>query len=167
MKVFVNSLVLIGTTAIQAQVATATSAVANDVIQLPNKMQCIARQTAGFHDFPHNDEAYEAVVFFESKFELQINRVLMTHLVEESPYDLFLTLTKDGDVSELQCSRIRGASNQFGVSCSSQPPADLLLLNLENLRFTRTAIGGWTFTGGLDSDSGESIYVEYGACQAK
>ncbi|MEM7100229.1 MAG: hypothetical protein AAF541_18320 [Pseudomonadota bacterium] len=163
-------LILFGFVATRVAAETPQDDAARGIAELPAKMQCVARQTAGFHDFPHNEEAYEAVVFFESKFELRVNRVLMAHLVDESPYDLFLTLMKDGDVSELQCSRIRGAASQYGVSCSSQPPADLLLLNLENLRFTRTAIGGWTFVGDSSSEqteTGESIYVEYGACHSK
>lgn len=136
------------------------------IAQLPAEMSCLAYQTAGFHDFPDNPEDYEAVVFFESKFELRVNKVLMTHLLDNSPYDLYLTLHKDNDVVELQCNQLRAAGNNLGVSCSSQPPADLLLLNLDSLRFTRTAIGGWTFSGADTQAAGESIYVEYGRCTA-
>ncbi len=107
------------------------------------------------------------MVFFESKFELHVNRVLMSHLVESTPYDLFLTLHHDDKVVELQCAQLRGTGNSIGVSCSSQPPADMLLLNLGNLRFTRTAIGGWTFSGTDPQSSGESSYVEYGRCTKK
>ncbi|MEM7077114.1 MAG: hypothetical protein AAF513_00675 [Pseudomonadota bacterium] len=143
---------------------------------LPQRMTCTATQTAGFHDYPHNSQGYEAVVFFESSFTLTVNRVLMNHLATTSAYDLFLSLTQDGEVIELQCSQVRARGNHFGVSCSSQPPADLLLLNLDNLRFTRTAIGGWTFSAiespaantpapSATNAEGESIYVEYGRCE--
>ena len=133
------------------------------IAALPQKLNCLAYETAGFHDFPHNPGEYEAVVFFESKFELHVNRVLMTHLVASSSYDLFLTLHHEDEIVELQCTQVRGAGDAVGVSCSSQPPADLLLLNLDSLRFTRTDIGGWTFAS-QPTDAGKSIYVEYGRC---
>ncbi len=141
---------------------------------LPQRLDCRAMQTAGFHDYPHNEEAYEAVVFYESRFQLRVNEVLMRHLAD-SPYDVFLTLNdtsgdKDerdiAEVVELQCSLLRGVGNARGLSCSNTPPADLLLLNLDNLRFTRTSIGGWTFTGADESNAGDSIYVEFGLCEA-
>ena len=132
---------------------------------IPEALTCEAAQTAGFHDYPHNEEAYESVVFFESAFTLKANRVLMRHLAPDSPFDVFLTLTTDEDeLVELSCSRLRGLHEASGISCSNSPPSDLLLLNLDNLRFTRTAIGGWTFTGADQSTAGESIYVEYGQC---
>ncbi len=123
-------------------------------------------QTAGFHDFPHNDEAYEAVVFMESEFTLRINQALMRYLASDSPYDVFLTLRDEDEIVDLRCNIVRGADNARGVSCSNTPPSELLLLNAETLRFTRTSIGGWTFTGadGAAATSGNSIYVEYGLC---
>ena len=132
---------------------------------MPQWLSCRAEQTAGFHDYPHNEEGYESVVFMESEFRLKVNRVLMQHLAAESPYDAFYVLTDDENVTELSCRLVRGLGNARGLSCSSTPPADLLLLNLDNLRFTRTAIGGWTF-GAAAPDSGESIYVEFGTCLA-
>jgi hypothetical protein len=134
---------------------------------LPNRLQCTAKQTAGFQDYPHNEEAYESVVFFESAFVLTRNEVLMKHLAAQSPYDAFLTLEHEQQLVELQCRAIRGARSQRGLSCSNVPPSELLLLNLENLRFTRTSIGGWTFTGADESTAGESIYVEYGQCDSR
>lgn len=133
--------------------------------ELPPKLSCQAVQTAGFHDYPHNEEAYEAVVFYESEFRLEVNRVLMKHLLADSPFDAFLTLFDDERVVELQCANLRGAGSAKGLSCVNAPPSDLLLLNLDNLRFTRTAIGGWTFTGAGETSAGESIYVEYGQCE--
>ena len=133
-------------------------------LDLPERMVCTAEQTAGFHDYPHNELGYEAVVFFESSFTLQINKVLMQHLAAQTPFDAYLTLRdKEGEVGELQCRQVRGAGASRGLSCSTTPPADLLLLNLDNLRFTRTAIGGWAF-GTAETATGQSIFVEYGTC---
>jgi len=45
------------------------------------------------------------------------------------------------------------------------PPSEMLLINVESLRFTRTAVGGWTFAGASDARGGDSIFVEYGQCE--
>jgi hypothetical protein len=42
----------------------------------------------------------------------------------------------------------------------------MLLINQKTLRFTRTSVGGWTFAGANESQSGDSIFVEYGTCAA-
>jgi hypothetical protein len=42
----------------------------------------------------------------------------------------------------------------------------MLLINAQSLRFTRTAVGGWTFSDAADSRNGDSIFVEYGQCVA-
>jgi len=149
-------------TGLMGWIATAVAGVPGE---LPNELVCQAVQTAGFHDYPHNEEAYESVVFYESRFRLQRNEVLMKHLEADSPFDAFLTLRDDEHIVELRCANLRGAGNARGLSCVNAPPSDLLLLNLDNLRFTRTAIGGWTFTGADESTAGESIYVEYGQCE--
>ncbi len=135
-------------------------------LDMPERLVCTAKQTAGFHDWPHNEEAYEPVVFFESDFKLRINRVLMRHMTN-TPFDGFLTLLDDEDIVELQCAKVRGTGDVAGLSCSNSPPSDLLLLNLDNLRYTRTSIGGWTFAGANESSSGDSIYVEYGRCEVE
>ena len=129
---------------------------------LPSSMICTAVQTAGFHDFPHNAESYEPVSFFESSFELRINRVLMRHLDPDAPADLYLTLKDDSTRAELNCRTVRGAGDAQGFSCSNLPPSELLLINKDNLRFTRTSIGGWTFAAATDNSAGDSLYVEYG-----
>ena len=136
-------------------------------IELPGKLSCVATQTAGFHDYPHNEESYEPVVFFESKFMLEVNRVLSQHLAETSNVDVYLTFKKKDELVELSCFQVRGVGDTRGLSCSNQPPAQMLLLNLDNLRFTRTSIGGWTFTGAQVNAAGDSIFVEYGQCAAE
>ena len=133
---------------------------------LPSKMTCTAVQTAGFHDFPNNEERYEPVSFFESSFDLSINRVLMRHLNEAADADLYITLFDEGEVTELKCAQIRGVGGAAGLSCSNTPPSELLLINTETFRFTRTSIGGWTFAAADENSAGDSIYVEYGTCMS-
>ena len=41
----------------------------------------------------------------------------------------------------------------------------MILINSATLRFTRTAVGGWTFAGATESLNGDSIFVEYGQCE--
>ena len=136
-------------------------------IGIPSAMICTAVQTAGFHDFPHNEEAYEPVSFFESSFELRINRVLMRHRDPNAAADYYLTLIDEDERAELDCRTVRGAGAAQGLSCSNLPPSELLLLNTANLRFTRTSIGGWTFAAATENMAGDSIYVEYGSCAPK
>jgi hypothetical protein len=131
---------------------------------LPAKLICTAEQTAGFHDFPHNEEAYEAVVFYESSFTLKINRVLMRHIDPSAAADLYVTMTDKDEPAELSCRYLRGTGGNRGASCSNIPPSELLLINTETLRFTRTSIGGWTFASASDNTAGDSIFVEYGSC---
>jgi hypothetical protein len=133
-------------------------------VEFPNKLRCVAVQTAGFHDYPHNEESYEAVVFFESEFELKVNKVLMQHLSEDTGVDLYLTFKNDEETVELTCRRIRGAGDTYGLSCANSPPAEMLLINADTLRFTRTSIGGWAFAGATANTAGDSIFVEYGEC---
>lgn len=143
---------------------TTLAAYAHGATPLPNTMTCTAVQTAGFHDFPNDAERYEPVSFYESSFDLKINRVLMRHLNEEADADLYLTLLDEAESTELKCAHIRGTGGASGLSCSNTPPAELLLINTETLRFTRTSIGGWTFAAANENSAGDSIYVEYGTC---
>ena len=145
-------------------VATLTAAGA-EPIELPRQLDCTALQTAGFHDFPHNEEAYEPVAFFESRFTLRINRALMRHLAPDADADVYMTLENGERVVELTCFEVRGSGGQQGLSCSNVPPSEFLLINTESLRFTHTSIGGWTFTGATENVAGDSIYVEYGECR--
>ena len=152
---------------------------------LPNKMSCQALQTVGLHDYEGAPESYEASTFFESKFELRINKVLTRHLAAsgsgaaEATPDLFLTLRAiNARPIDLRCRQIQGLGGELGFSCSNTPPSELLLINPQSLRFTRTSIGGWTFAdrpaksknnkseesqGNLGDDS---LFVEYGNCEA-
>ena len=144
----------------QALVETAS----NPVRDLPDRLTCRATQTAGFHDYDHDEASYEPVVFFESEFNLTVNKALTQHLAAPRGVDVYLTFTADEKLVELSCLQVRGIGDAHGLSCSNEPPAEMLLINLNNLRFTRTSIGGWTFAGAKVNASGDSIFVEYGQC---
>jgi hypothetical protein len=145
-------------------------------------MRCQAEQTGGFHDYPGGEESYEPALFHPQSFTLEENLVFMTNLVhEERNVDLYLTMERalpmrgeeednlpQIDTTELECRRVRGANESYGYSCVNLPPSEMLLINAESLRFTRTAVGGWTFANATaiesDAHGGDSIFVEYGQC---
>ena len=155
--------------AVESVSETPPATASNPLSGLPNKLSCHATQTAGFHDYSSSDqeddkESYEPVVFFESEFILAVNQVLTRHLAASEGVDVYLTFSTDENLVELRCLLVRGIGDARGLSCSNEPPAEMLLINLGNLRFTRTSIGGWTFTGAEVNTSGDSIFVEYGQC---
>jgi hypothetical protein len=131
-------------------------------------LSCEAEQTGGFHDYPGEDEKYEAALFNPSRFFLEENVVFMLNLpVGNGAPDLYLVMRADEELeTELACRQVRGADGAMGYSCVNTPPSEMLLINRETLRFTRTAVGGWTFVGASESLAGDSIFIEYGACVA-
>jgi hypothetical protein len=140
-------------------------------------VRCTADQTGGFHDYPGGEEAYEPALFHPQQFHLEENLVFMLNLTERVGHvDLYLTLTRQilqesgesvTDTTELECREVRGADGSFGYSCVNLPPSEMLLINGETLRFTRTAVGGWTFAGAAGEQNGDSIFVEYGQCEQR
>lgn len=93
---------------------------------------------------------------------------------EAGGVDVYLTMTReigqeDGttteETTELECREVRGAGGGFGLSCVNLPPSEMILINSRTLRFTRTAVGGWTFAGATETLNGDSIFVEYGQCE--
>ncbi|MEM7216973.1 MAG: hypothetical protein AAF515_01315 [Pseudomonadota bacterium] len=142
----------------------------------PQSSLCQAEQTAGLHDDAGVPERYGAAEFFESRFRLRHNKILMRHRTPaeagqegEAPA-LYLTLRPRGEAAvELRCDAVRGAGAQAGYACRDTPPSTLLLLNPANARFSRAAIGGWTFAAGDSADAGasegDSLFVEYGTCR--
>ncbi|MDP6472085.1 MAG: hypothetical protein QF921_00505 [Pseudomonadales bacterium] len=127
-------------------------------------VECVARNTAGFHDYEGGAEDYEASVFHPGRFALSENVFLMNNLSVDDRVQLYLTMTDtDGEVTELECRTVRGAGAQ-GYSCVNIPPSELLLINGTTLRFTRTSVGGWTFAGASENLNGDSIFIEYGQC---
>ncbi len=129
-------------------------------------MNCIAEQTGGFHDHPEEGEVYEPALFHPIAFTLEENLIFMMNLgTSDGAPDLYLTLrTSDARETELDCRQVRGSFGATGFSCVNKPPSEMLLINRDSLRFTRTAVGGWTFVGASDSHNGDSIFVEYGTC---
>ena len=140
-------------------------------------MVCTAEQTGGFHDYPGGEETYEPALFHPQTFTLEENLVFMMNLASgEGNADLYLTMVRrlkpaepDGEVvqesTELECRQVRGADASVGYSCVNLPPSEMLLINAASLRFTRTAVGGWTFAGATEAHGGDSIFVEYGQCE--
>ena len=130
-------------------------------------MSCDAVQTVGMHDYPGGDETYESSVFFESAFRLRENTLFMQHLLGEdgTPGGLYLTMaTASGTETEFECRTVRGNSDNEGYSCINNPPSEILLINPTRGRFTRSAVGGWTFYGARNEQHGASLFVEYGVC---
>ncbi|MFP6823460.1 MAG: hypothetical protein VB915_06565 [Pseudomonadales bacterium] len=133
-------------------------------------LDCHAAKTVGLHDYVEGEskpvEMYEPSIFFASRFTLRENRTFATFLDQEN-VALYVTMTdqQSGDVSEFQCDTVRGTGDTFGYSCRNSPPSDILMLNPESMRFTRGAVGGWTFYSAGDGHNGTSLFVEYGLCQ--
>ena len=131
-------------------------------------LECTADQTGGFHDYPDDQESYVPALFNATPFRLDENVVFMTNLPQQQGLDLYVTLTAGEDpvTTELECRQVRGVDGSPGYSCVNIPPSEMLLINRDTLRFTRTAVGGWTFAGASEAHSGDSIFVEYGTCTA-
>lgn len=129
-------------------------------------LACMAEQTGGFHDYPDDDAGYQPALFNATPFRLDENRVFMVNLADQPGVDLFVSLTsgEDAVTTELECRRVRGADGSLGYSCVNLPPSEMLLINRDTLRFTRTAVGGWTFAGATETAGGDSVFVEYGTC---
>ena len=129
-------------------------------------LDCSAEQTGGFHDYPDDDQSYQPALFNATPFRLEENRVFMLNLGRQPGVDLFVSLTAGEDpvTTELECRQVRGVDGSTGYSCVNIPPSEMLLINGETLRFTRTAVGGWTFAGATETHSGDSVFVEYGTC---
>lgn len=116
---------------------------------------------------------YEPALFHARAFELKENLLFMLNLQPEpgSP-DLYLTMRMIAEQNqsdrfehtELECRTVRGIGDVKGFSCVNVPPSELLLINAETLRFTRAAVGGWTFAGAAGDINGDSIFIEYGTC---
>ena len=131
---------------------------------------CQAEKTVGLHDYLEAEskpvEVYEPSIFFASRFTLRENRTFATFLEQEN-VALYVTMTdaQSGEVSEFQCDTVRGTGDTYGYSCHNAPPSDILMFNPESMRFTRGAVGGWTFYSAGNDHNGTSLFVEYGLCR--
>ena len=138
----------------------------SSLAQIPDKMQCIPGKTVGLHDYPTTSESYEPVVFEDSSFKLNLNKTLTRFAPDGKGEFVYLTFKNENKLTELTCEPVLGAKGARGLSCVDKPPAELLLINLDNFRFTRSSIGGWTFLGADENNAGNSLFVEYGSCTA-
>ena len=132
---------------------------------------CEAHRTVGMHQYPGEvEETYMPAVFSKQTFALRENVFLMRHLPgtqgdevrEDAPGStrLYVTMRSgDGDEMEFECRPVRGTGENRGYSCVNNPPSEMLLINPALERFTRSAIGGWTFY-----TPEASLFVEYGTC---
>lgn len=131
--------------------------------------RCVAIQTIGLHDKPEElgseVEQFEATRFVESEFILRENQTLAL-LSDPDTYYLSFQDTSTNAVFELTCRPIKGRDNQAGLSCLNQPPQDILMLNRESKRFTRAAVGNWTFSTASDLQTGASLFIEHGQCNS-
>ena len=125
------------------------------------------------HRYPGDVEAiYTPAVFSKQTFDLRENVFLMRHLPgaeggenrNDAPEStrLYVTMRSGGgDEIEFECRPVRGSGENRGYSCVNNPPSEMLLVNPARGRFTRSAIGGWTFYA-----PEASLFVEYGTCAA-
>lgn len=131
---------------------------------------CVPVDTVGFHDGVEETgeptEKFEIVQFASTPFVLRRNETLGLLLGEEDESLLYLTLemTEEPDFFELTCREVVGASREPGYSCINTPPSDILLINPKSMRFSRSAIGSWTFQSQRDIESGSSLFVQMGQC---
>lgn len=137
-----------------------------EAIWLP--LYCEAKQTVGLHDFAEEEalEEYELIRFFESKFELRENKTFNELMgQEDGKFFLSMKLEDSEEISEFTCDTVRGRNGQEGLSCRNTPPSEIIMINKASLRFTRSAVGAWTFFTPSDHDTGASLFVEYGQCE--
>ena len=139
---------------------------------------CKAQQTVGMHQYPEGaDEVYMPAVFNEQTFDLRENALFMRHLLGEpggaevdeqgdgpaapDAVGLYVTMASaDGVETEFECRPVRGTADNRGYSCVNNPPSEMLLVNPERGRYTRSSIGGWAFYA-----PEASLFVEYGTCR--
>lgn len=132
-------------------------------------MVCKAINTVGLHDAPETDspleEKYEPSVFVESEFILSEN-VTFSELLEDEDVKFYMSMQfieSDGKF-EFTCTQVRGRSDEQGYVCTNTPAQDILMINPSKNRFTRAAVGAWTFFHPSDLETGASLTVEHGTC---
>lgn len=134
--------------------------------------RCVPAETIGFHDAPEDGvdaepvEAFTPVNFKSTVFTLRENQTLGELLEDVDDTTLFLTMQMDdaGEIFEFSCKDVLGANREQGYSCVNTPPSDILMINPKSMRFSRAAIGSWTFQSDSALESGSSLFVEMGQC---
>ena len=132
--------------------------------------RCVPLETIGFHDEPEAEgdsvEAFSPAKFKSTPFTLRENKTLASLLDDADDVNLFLTMQMEetNELFEFSCKNVLGANREPGFSCVNTPPSDILMLNPKSLRFSRAAIGSWTFQSETSLLAGSSLFVEMGQC---
>ena len=132
--------------------------------------RCVPLETIGLHDEAEEagepEEKFEPARFERRPFTIRANETFSELLGETEQASLFVTMTIDelNEVFEFTCKEVMGANREPGFSCLNTPPSDILLINPKSMRYSRSAIGTWTFQSDADLVRGSSLFVELGQC---
>ncbi len=132
-------------------------------------VDCRALNTVGLHDAVEEEgalkEEYEPASFFPSEFRLEENMTFSELLSEEDgKVYISMQIQEMNAQFEFTCTVVRGRSEEDGYVCTNTPAQDILMINPNNGRFTRAAVGAWTFFHTSDLETGASLLVEHGTC---
>ena len=132
--------------------------------------RCVPLETIGFHDEAEVEgdpvESFGPAKFKSTPFILRENKTLSGLLDDADDVNLFVTMQMEetNELFEFSCKTVLGANREPGYSCVNTPPSDILMLNPKSLRFSRAAIGSWTFQSETNLRTGSSLFVEMGQC---
>ena len=132
--------------------------------------RCVPLETIGFHDTPEEDadviESFNPVKFKSTPFTLRTNETLGELLADTGDTQLFISMQMEqsAEIFEFACKEVLGANREPGLSCLNTPPSDILMINPKSMRFSRAAIGSWTFQSDAALRDGSSLFVEMGQC---
>ena len=132
--------------------------------------RCVPLETIGFHDESESEgdpiESFGPAKFKSTPFILRENETLGGLLDDAGDVNLFMTMQMEetSELFEFSCKSVLGANREPGYSCVNTPPSDILMLNPKSLRFSRAAIGSWTFQSETNLRTGSSLFVEMGQC---
>lgn len=132
--------------------------------------RCVPLETIGFHDEPEEEgepvESFGPAKFKSTPFTLRENKTLSELLADSDDVSLFITMkmAETNELFEFSCQTVLGANREPGYSCVNTPPSDILMLNPKSLRFSRAAMGSWTFQSETNLRTGSSLFVEMGQC---
>ena len=132
--------------------------------------RCIPIETIGLHDDSEVEsdpvESFGPAKFKSTPFILRENKTLGGLLNDADDVSLFITMQMEetDELFEFSCKTVLGANREPGYSCVNTPPSDILMLNPKSLRFSRAAIGSWTFQSETNLRTGSSLFVEMGQC---
>ena len=131
---------------------------------------CVPIETIGLHDDAEGEEeaieVFQPAKFKSTPFTLRENVTLNELLAESEDVSQFVTMQLEDTVElfEFACRTVLGANRELGYSCTNSPPSDILMINPKTMRFTRAAIGSWTFPSDSTVRDGSSLFVELGQC---